>query len=56
MTALIPPLLIENFVENAIKYALNPKDPIDNDLLAFGKYQDVEIVTVADFFLRIRKA
>lgn len=28
----------------------------DNDLLAVGKYQDVEIVTVADFFLRIRKA
>ena len=29
MTALIPPLLIENFVENAIKYALNPKGPIE---------------------------
>ena len=29
MTALIPPLLIENFVENAIKYALNPKEPIE---------------------------
>lgn len=28
----------------------------DNDLLAVGKYQDVEIVTVSDFFLRIRKA
>ena len=29
MSALIPPLLIENFVENAIKYALNPKEPIE---------------------------
>ncbi len=29
MAALIPPLLIENFVENAIKYALNPRDPIE---------------------------
>lgn len=29
MAALIPPLLIENFVENAIKYALNPKEPIE---------------------------
>ena len=29
MIALIPPLLIENFVENAIKYALNPKDPVE---------------------------
>ena len=26
----------------------------DNDLLTVGRYQDVEIVTVADFFLRIR--
>ena len=29
MSAFIPPLLIENFVENAIKYALNPKEPIE---------------------------
>ena len=29
LPALIPPLLIENFVENAIKYALNPKEPIE---------------------------
>ena len=29
MSALIPPLLIENFVENAIKYALNPREPIE---------------------------
>ncbi len=29
MSAQIPPLLIENFVENAIKYALNPTEPIE---------------------------
>lgn len=29
MNALIPPMLIENFVENAIKYALNPTEPIE---------------------------
>ena len=29
MNALIPPLLIENFVENATKYALDPKAPIE---------------------------
>ena len=29
MQAQIPPLLIENFVENAIKYALEPKEPIE---------------------------
>ena len=29
LNALIPPLLIENFVENAIKYALDPKEPIE---------------------------
>ena len=29
MGARIPPLLIENFVENAIKYALNPTEPIE---------------------------
>ncbi len=28
MDVLIPPLLIENFVENAIKYALKPDEPI----------------------------
>ncbi|MBQ9252943.1 MAG: histidine kinase [Clostridia bacterium] len=29
MQAMIPPLLIENFVENAIKYALDPTRPIE---------------------------
>ncbi len=29
LTAQIPPLLIENFVENAIKYALEPKEAIE---------------------------
>ena len=29
LDALIPPLLIENFVENAIKYALKPDEPIE---------------------------
>ena len=29
MEARIPPLLIENFVENAIKYALDPRAPIE---------------------------
>ena len=29
LSAQIPPLLIENFVENAIKYALDPKAPIE---------------------------
>lgn len=29
LEALIPPLLIENFVENAVKYALTPADPIE---------------------------
>ncbi len=29
MSAMIPPLLIENFVENATKYALDPKAPIE---------------------------
>ena len=29
MDALIPPLLIENFVENAIKYALEPREAIE---------------------------
>ena len=29
LNALIPPLLIENFVENAIKYALEPGKPIE---------------------------
>jgi len=29
LQAQIPPLLIENFVENAVKYALNPTEPIE---------------------------
>lgn len=29
LSAQIPPLLIENFVENAVKYALNPKEAIE---------------------------
>ena len=29
LEARIPPLLIENFVENAVKYALNPKEAIE---------------------------
>ena len=29
LEARIPPLLIENFVENAVKYALNPTEPIE---------------------------
>ena len=29
MNAQIPPLLIENFVENAVKYALDPTKPIE---------------------------
>ena len=29
LDARIPPLLIENFVENSIKYALNPQEPIE---------------------------
>ena len=29
MNAQIPPLLIENFVENAVKYALEPQEAIE---------------------------
>ena len=40
LEALIPPLLIENFVENAIKYALTPTEPIEIIVTARREVKD----------------